>query len=80
MWLLIKALLWSKPVSDEKTKIQPLVIRPKEQIKKSAIKSTSIRVPLELLDRIDKLAEESGHSRNALMVMFLSYGLQHHVK
>lgn len=53
-----------------------LVIQPKLR-GEDGYKTFSIRVLKQTVDRLDEIADRTGHSRNELIGMFLSYALDH---
>ena len=53
---------------------QKLVIRKKGE---DGMKTFSIRIKQETIDRIDELAQKTDRSRNELIGMLLDFGLEH---
>ena len=59
---------------------EQFVIKPKassQHKKDDAAIIMSLRLDRRIQERFDELANQSGHSRNALMVMALRYALDH---
>ena len=54
-----------------------LIIRPKQPKGEDGYRTFSVRLRQELVDRMDAMAQETGHSRNELIGMFLEYALDH---
>ncbi|MBQ7146498.1 MAG: ribbon-helix-helix protein, CopG family [Lachnospiraceae bacterium] len=54
-------------------KKEPLVIKKKGEDGNRVI---SVRIREDLLDRIDRIAAESNHSRNELINLMLEYGVE----
>lgn len=54
-----------------------LVIRPKLPKGEDGYRTFSVRLRSELVDRMDKITQETGHSRNELIGIFLEFALDH---
>lgn len=54
-----------------------LVIRPKNRKGEDGYKVFSIRIKEELVDQINEIAAQTGHSRNELIGQFLEYAVEH---
>jgi len=54
-----------------------LVIHPKRPKGEDGYKTFSIRVKEELLDKINEIAVQTGHSRNELIGQFLEFAVSH---
>ena len=54
-----------------------LVIRPKRPKGDDGYRTFSVRLRNEMVDRMDEIAQETGHSRNELIGIFLDYALEH---
>lgn len=54
-----------------------LVIYPKRPKGEDGYKTFSIRVKDELLDKINDIASQTGHSRNELIGQFLEFAVTH---
>ena len=54
-----------------------LIIRPKQPKGEDGYKTFSVRLRHELVDRMDKITQETGHSRNELIGIFLEFALDH---
>ena len=54
-----------------------LVIRPKRPKGEDGYRTFSVRLRNEMVDRMDEIARETGHSRNELIGIFLDYALEH---
>ena len=50
-----------------------MILEPKKKVPKIA---SSVRLPQDLLDQIDKIAKERGYSRNEVIEAFLRLGLK----
>lgn len=54
-----------------------LIIRPKPPKGEDGYRTFSVRLRQELVNRMDDIAQETGHSRNELIGIFLEYALNH---
>lgn len=54
-----------------------LVFQEKKQKGEDGHKNISIRIELSLVERLDEMADIIGKSRNAIVVDFIKYGLEH---
>ena len=54
-----------------------LVIHPKRMKGDDGYKTFSVRLNEELVCRLETLAAQTGHSRNELIGLLLSYGIDH---
>ena len=54
-----------------------LVIRPKRLKGEDGYKTFSIRIKDELVEKINAISAETGHSRNELIGLFLQYAVDH---
>ena len=54
-----------------------LIIRPKQPKGEDGYKTFSVRLRHELVDRMDDISRQTGHSRNELIGIFLEYALDH---
>ncbi|MBQ7601671.1 MAG: ribbon-helix-helix protein, CopG family [Lachnospiraceae bacterium] len=54
-------------------KNEPLVIRKRGE---DGTKVISVRLPQEIVDALDRIAAESNHSRNEIINIILSYGIE----
>ncbi len=54
-----------------------LVIRPKKAKGEDGYKTFSIRIKDELVEKLDTVASQTGHSRNELIGILLNYALEH---
>jgi len=54
-----------------------LVLRPKKAKGEDGYKTFSIRIKDELVEKLDTVASQTGHSRNELIGIFLNYALEH---
>lgn len=54
-----------------------LIIRPKKCKGNDGYKTFSIRIKEELVENIDSISTQTGHSRNELIGMFLEYAVNH---
>ena len=54
-----------------------LIIKPKRPKGEDGYKVFSIRVKEDVVERIDKIVEQTGHSRNELIGTFIEYALEH---
>ena len=54
-----------------------LVIRPKRLRGEDGYRTFSVRLRSEIVERMDEIAQETGHSRNELIGLFLEYALGH---
>lgn len=52
-----------------------LIIKPKKMRGNDGYKTFSIRIKEEIVDSIDSVSSQTGHSRNELIGMFLEYAL-----
>lgn len=55
-----------------------LVITPKSS-GKGGHRILSIRIPQEIVNQVDLIAESSGRSRNNIIEMFLKFGIENYV-
>lgn len=55
---------------------ESLIIKPKRPKGEDGYKVFSIRVKEDTVTRIDKIASQSGHSRNELIAMFIEFALE----
>lgn len=55
-----------------------IIIEPKESKDSNGCKVVSLRVKSNNLRKIDLIVKETNHSRNAVINMFLEYGLSHY--
>ena len=53
-----------------------LIIKPKKMRGNDGYKIFSIRIKEEIVDKIDSVSSQTGHSRNELIGMFLEYALK----
>lgn len=58
-------------------KNEDLIIKPKRPKGEDGYKVFSIRVKEDVVERIDKIVEQTGHSRNELIGTFIEYALEH---
>ena len=54
-----------------------LIIKPKKARGCDGHKTFSIRIKEEIVDRIDSISNQTGHSRNELIGIFLEYAFKH---
>ncbi|MGN0342900.1 MAG: CopG family transcriptional regulator [Roseburia sp.] len=54
-----------------------LIIRPKKYKGNDGYKTFSIRIKEELVESIDLISSQTGHSRNELIGIFLEYAINH---
>ena len=54
-----------------------LVIRPKNLKGEDGHRVISARLKKEVVEQLDKIAAQTGHSRNELIGMFLDFALEH---
>ena len=54
-----------------------LIIKPKKYRGNDGYKTFSIRIKEELVENIDSISARTGHSRNALIGIFLNYAVTH---
>lgn len=54
-----------------------LIIRPKKYKGNDGYKTFSIRIKEELVENIEMISTQTGHSRNELIGMFLEYAVGH---
>lgn len=54
-----------------------LVIQPKKIKGNDGYKTFSIRIKEELVQHIDEISNQTGHSRNELIGIFLDYAVNH---
>ena len=53
------------------------IIRPMRAKGEDGYRIFSVRLRDELVERMDEIAQETGHSRNELIGLFLAYALDH---
>lgn len=56
-----------------------LIIKPKRLKGEDGHKNFSVRMREDLVERLEKLSAQSGHSRNELISMLVEYALDHSV-
>lgn len=56
---------------------QKLIIHPKRQKGEDGYKIFSVRVREEVVEQLDNISAQTGHSRNELIGKFLEYALDH---
>ena len=56
---------------------EKLIIKPKKVRGNDGHKIFSIRVKEEIVDSIDSISNQTGHSRNELIGVFLEYAVKH---
>ena len=56
---------------------EKLVITPKRAKGEDGYKTFSIRIKEELVEQINDISAQTGHSRNELIGMFLKYAVKH---
>ena len=56
---------------------EKLVITPKRAKGEDGYKTFSIRIREELVEQINDISAQTGHSRNELIGMFLKYAVKH---
>ena len=54
-----------------------LIIKPKKMRGNDGNKTFSIRIKEELVNSIDSISAQTGHSRNELISIFLEYAIEH---
>lgn len=54
-----------------------LIIKPKRPKVEDGYKVFSIRVREDIVEKIDEIANQTGHSRNELIGTFIEYALNH---
>lgn len=54
-----------------------LIIKPKKMRGNDGHKTFSIRIKEELVNSIDSISAQTGHSRNELISIFLEYAIEH---
>lgn len=54
-----------------------LILRPRKVRGEDGYKTFSIRIKSETVDKINKLAQQTGYSRNELIGRFLEYAAEH---
>lgn len=54
-----------------------LIIKPKKIRGNDGYKTFSIRIKEEIVDSIDSISNQTGHSRNELIGIFLEYAVKH---
>lgn len=54
-----------------------LIIKPKKYRGNDGYKTFSIRIKEELVENIDAISSQTGHSRNELIGIFLDYAITH---
>ncbi len=54
-----------------------LIIKPKKLKGNDGYKTFSIRIKEELVESIDSISTQTGHSRNELIGIFLDYAVNH---
>ncbi|MCM1114853.1 MAG: ribbon-helix-helix domain-containing protein [Clostridium sp.] len=58
--------------------MKELILEKRTKKEQNQYKTITIRVPREFIEKVDLLAEETRHSRNALVCKFIEYGLNHY--
>lgn len=61
------------------TKKKEIVIQKKRYKGNDGYKTFSVRIPEELLKKIETISKESGRSRNEVINIFLEFGSQNYV-
>ena len=56
---------------------EQLIIRPKRAKGDDGYKTFSIRIKEELVEQINVISAQTGHSRNELIGLFLTYAVKH---
>ena len=54
-----------------------LIIKPKKYRGNDGYKTFSIRIKEELVENIDAISSQTGHSRNEIIGIFLDYAITH---
>lgn len=57
--------------------MESLIIKPKRSKGEDDYKVFSIRIKEDVVKKIDEIADQTGHSRNELIGIFLKYALDH---
>ncbi|MBR7184299.1 MAG: ribbon-helix-helix protein, CopG family [Clostridia bacterium] len=58
-------------------KQEKLIIHPKRPKGEDGYKTFSIRIADELVEKINAISAQTGHSRNELIGIFLAYAVEH---